>query len=204
VEELRADSADGVVPPIEDIILPPPDQATDEERAEVERATQRARNVSAQTRTEAALAAEALANAERVKKMAEQLTAEAEAAEARHQAAEAARAAELAKRAEPSTAGVIGGVLPTPRVMPTQPPPAQPSILVDPAASVEQFIAQTDTHFDEHEEDFFEKGSSPGFGHPAEPHDSFEDLDAGYQPVGFWDRLLGRDKPKGRPRKPTR
>jgi hypothetical protein len=241
-DHLRADSKDGD-PPVEEIILPPPPgEATPEERAEVERAARRARNVSAQTRAEAAAAAEALANAERVRAMAEQLSAEADAAEARHRAAEAARTAELASRKEASTSGVVGGTLPSARRTPSTPPPepAGPSILVDDLVAAQQAVAavvpaqhatppSTDArtpaaeaqvaevrgavqskvthagpHFDDHEEEFFEKGSTPG-GHAPEhhEHETFQDLDEGYQPVGFWDRLLGRDKP-GRGKKPTR
>ena len=44
------------------------------------------------------------------------------------------------------------------------------------------------------EEDFFRSGSERA---PAPPKpDTFDDLDEGYQPVGFWDRLLGRRPPK--------
>ncbi|MEZ4366153.1 MAG: hypothetical protein R2939_07675 [Kofleriaceae bacterium] len=38
------------------------------------------------------------------------------------------------------------------------------------------------------EEAFFAAGSSP---EPTEQVERFEDLDEGYQPVGFWRRLLG-------------
>jgi len=54
------------------------------------------------------------------------------------------------------------------------------------------------THFDEMEEQFFQQGASPAYGRPTEPTESFDDLDEGYQPTGFWDKLLGRDKKRGR------
>ncbi|HEU0032977.1 MAG TPA: DUF4388 domain-containing protein [Kofleriaceae bacterium] len=49
--------------------------------------------------------------------------------------------------------------------------------------------------FTELEESFFRAGHEA---HQAPPpkHESFEDLDEGYQPVGFWDKLLGRKKRK--------
>jgi hypothetical protein len=51
-------------------------------------------------------------------------------------------------------------------------------------------------HFSDDEEAFFDQGHSPTFGHAAEPTESFHDLDEGYKPTGFWDRLLGRDGKK--------
>ena len=48
--------------------------------------------------------------------------------------------------------------------------------------------------FDEHEEAFFNRAES---GTNVVPKfESFDDLDEGYQPVGFWDRVFGRTKPK--------
>jgi hypothetical protein len=55
--------------------------------------------------------------------------------------------------------------------------------------------AQATVHFEEHEEQFFQQGSSPSYGHPQEPVENFDDLDRGYQPQTFWERLLGKKKP---------
>ena len=51
------------------------------------------------------------------------------------------------------------------------------------------------TAFTDLEEDFFRAGADKTAPRPAVNIESFDDLDEGYQPVGFWDRLLGR-KPK--------
>ncbi|MCW5805557.1 MAG: DUF4388 domain-containing protein [Deltaproteobacteria bacterium] len=68
-------------------------------------------------------------------------------------------------------------------------------------AEVQHDAAAAATAFTDAEEDFFraghekEKSGPPTAGRFASD-DSFDDLDEGYQPVGFWDRLLGRKKPK--------
>lgn len=49
--------------------------------------------------------------------------------------------------------------------------------------------------FTDIEEDFFRAGAEKAARPPTNPGESFDDLDEGYRPVGFWDRLLGR-KPK--------
>jgi hypothetical protein len=50
------------------------------------------------------------------------------------------------------------------------------------------------------EEAFFEGGPEGGRDKAGPHHDaeSFDDLDEGYRPVGFWERLTGRGKP-GKP-----
>jgi hypothetical protein len=51
--------------------------------------------------------------------------------------------------------------------------------------------------FSDVEEDFFRAGQKTA--RPPSSSDSFDDLDEGYKPVGFWGRLLGR-KPKPKKR----
>ncbi|HZJ65054.1 MAG TPA: hypothetical protein VFD36_16195, partial [Kofleriaceae bacterium] len=46
--------------------------------------------------------------------------------------------------------------------------------------------------FSDLEEAFFSAGHDKDAPAPAPPTESFEDLDEGYRPVGFWDRLRGR------------
>ncbi|MBA2541284.1 MAG: hypothetical protein H0V17_16710 [Deltaproteobacteria bacterium] len=55
--------------------------------------------------------------------------------------------------------------------------------------------------FTDLEEDFFRAGMEQEKPAKQSPGESFDDLDEGFQPVGFWDRLLGRKpkKPPGRP-----
>ena len=65
-------------------------------------------------------------------------------------------------------------------------------------------VAQIEVHgvrdatgaFTQIEEEFFRAGTEEKHHAPklASASDSFDDLDEGYQPVGFWDRLLGRNK----------
>ena len=66
-------------------------------------------------------------------------------------------------------------------------------------AVTEQTVAQVSEDaaeaFSDMEEDFFRAGHEKTAKPPPEHTESFEDLDEGYRPVGFWDRLLGR-KPK--------
>ncbi len=52
--------------------------------------------------------------------------------------------------------------------------------------------------FSDDEEEFFARGHAPH--HKDEAAESFDDLDVGYQRVGFWDKLLGR-RPKAPPPK---
>ena len=49
--------------------------------------------------------------------------------------------------------------------------------------------------FNDVEEAFF-RGGDESKQQPKVSSESFDDLDEGYQPVGFWDRLLGRKPPK--------
>jgi hypothetical protein len=70
-----------------------------------------------------------------------------------------------------------------------------------PAASPSHSAAGGGAHdpeFSDTEEAFFRAGHDKPAGH----HDaeSFDDLDEGYRPVGFWERLTGRGKP-GKPEK---
>ncbi|HEY5935512.1 MAG TPA: DUF4388 domain-containing protein [Kofleriaceae bacterium] len=50
--------------------------------------------------------------------------------------------------------------------------------------------------FTQIEEEFFRAGQTEDAKQPAVNVESFDDLDEGYQRVGFWDRLLGRKPPK--------
>jgi hypothetical protein len=67
----------------------------------------------------------------------------------------------------------------------------------DPAAAPEDRAAGSHgPAFSDDEEAFFQAGHErPSARHDAE---SFDDLDEGYRPVGFWERLTGRGKP-GKP-----
>ena len=75
----------------------------------------------------------------------------------------------------------------------------------DPAPSPEHSAAggaHGDPAFSDDEEAFFQAGHD----RPSARHDaaeSFDDLDEGYRPVGFWERLTGRGKP-GKPGKKPR
>ncbi len=69
--------------------------------------------------------------------------------------------------------------------------PAQERVVVE----VHQDVAAV---FSEIEEDFFRAGVEKTQAPPKSASDSFDDLDEGYQPVGFWDRLLGRKPPPKR------
>jgi hypothetical protein len=81
-------------------------------------------------------------------------------------------------------------------------PAANAAVDVTRSAAVAAALAAM--HFTEDEEAFFAAGASDTFGQ-AEPYDSFDDLDAGYQPVGFWERLVAILFPwRSRPRPPTR
>jgi hypothetical protein len=101
--------------------------------------------------------------------------------------------------AQAAVASVVTGQ----REIPATPDARSPEVEAELAgvrADVKHQAGHAASHFDEHEEQFFQAGSSPTFGHAAEPTESFNDLDDGYQPTGFWDKLLGRDKkPRRRP-----
>jgi hypothetical protein len=55
-------------------------------------------------------------------------------------------------------------------------------------------------HFTDDEEAFFHAGSQLHHHHSHVPHDSFADLDEGYQPQSFWQRLWGGKRKKRPPR----
>lgn len=70
------------------------------------------------------------------------------------------------------------------------PPPAD-------AASSSRELAVSETRrdavaFSDTEEAFFNRAERTA---PAPKLESFDDLDEGYQPAGFWDRVFGRKKP---------
>jgi hypothetical protein len=72
--------------------------------------------------------------------------------------------------------------------------PPTPSIATPAQAEAVAAVRDDATAFSDDEEDFFRAGEKKTTRPPS--HDeSFADLDEGYRPVGFWDRLLGR-KPK--------
>jgi hypothetical protein len=80
-------------------------------------------------------------------------------------------------------------------------PAANAAVDVTRSAAVAAALAAM--HFTEDEEAFFAAGASDSFGH-AEPYDSFDDLDAGYQPVGLWERIVAILFPwRSRPRPGT-
>jgi hypothetical protein len=124
------------------------------------------------------------------------------------------------------TSGELGGVrLPVAASSGPMPATSEPSILVadlasahavasaaidkaaaqpapKDAASASRELEVAETRKDaiaasETEEAFFERAEA---NRPSQPHvDSFEDLDEGYEPPGFWDRVFGR---KGKKKKP--
>ena len=62
-------------------------------------------------------------------------------------------------------------------------------------------MAEADPHFTEHEEEFFRMGHELASPKPVKV-ESFQDLDEGYEPVSFWDRLRGLGgKPPTKPPK---
>jgi hypothetical protein len=86
---------------------------------------------------------------------------------------------------------------------------SEPTILVPDLANIQAEIGESDpatahapgdAHghhaFSDTEEEFFQAGHDKVAAH----HDaeSFDDLDEGYRPLGFWERLTGRGKP-GKP-----
>jgi hypothetical protein len=100
---------------------------------------------------------------------------------------------------------------------------SEPTILVPDLAAIQAEIGEPDPaadpahpaaggahggpEFSDAEEAFFRDGHDKGGAH----HDaeSFDDLDEGYRPVGFWERLTGRGKPdkpdtSGKPSKKPR
>ncbi|HUQ08373.1 MAG TPA: DUF4388 domain-containing protein [Kofleriaceae bacterium] len=81
-------------------------------------------------------------------------------------------------------------------------PPAGKSVQkeVDRAHQDAQAAAVAVTsHFSDDEEAFFQAGHSEHHG-DHKPAESFDDLDDGYQRVGFWDRLVGRKPAKPPPK----
>lgn len=72
-----------------------------------------------------------------------------------------------------------------------------------PDADVDQVTkdAESAVAFSDFEEDFFRQGLEVEKQHKPTPGESFDDLDEGFQPVGFWDRLLGRKGKKSGPKK---
>jgi hypothetical protein len=75
---------------------------------------------------------------------------------------------------------------------PSVPPPADAAT---PTREAEVSDVRKDAvAFSDDEKAFFDRAES---GTQMTPKfESFEDLDEGYQPVGFWDRVFGRTKPK--------
>jgi hypothetical protein len=57
------------------------------------------------------------------------------------------------------------------------------------------------SHFSDDEEAFFQAGHAAHDQTGGSPADSFDDLDVGYQRVGFWDRLIGKKSTKPPPAK---
>jgi len=93
-----------------------------------------------------------------------------------------------AARSAVSAAAEATAAAPPPPTMAT--PAAERTV-----AEVSDDAAQAAESFSDLEEDFFRAGHEKVAKPPPEHSESFDDLDEGYQPVGFWDRLLGR-KPK--------
>jgi hypothetical protein len=106
-------------------------------------------------------------------------------------------AAQAAMRAVASKAAVAAAA-PTRDASAAQP---AASAAVDATRSAAVAAALAAMHFTEDEEAFFAVGASETFGH-VEPYDSFDDLDIGYQPVGFWERIMAILFP-GRARRPS-
>jgi hypothetical protein len=117
----------------------------------------------------------------------------AHAAAAAATAAATAQAAPATAHAAPTTtAPAAAGKTPTRKREPT---PA-PRVADDAVARVRadaQVVASHATHFTEDEEAFFQEGAHPEFSDKhAESHETFHDLDEGYVPQTFWERLLGK------------
>ncbi len=64
------------------------------------------------------------------------------------------------------------------------------------AAAVAAVRTDAQTVFSDVEEAFFAGGATDTALIPKQPLESFDDLDAGYQPSSFWERLVGKKKPK--------
>jgi hypothetical protein len=88
---------------------------------------------------------------------------------------------------------------PEPEPEPAPPPPAPPPPPTPPEISAEIAATRVDVvaatahaapSFSEDEEAFFQAGRAIEH-HRTPAHDSFADLDEGYQPQSFWDRLRG-------------
>ncbi|HET9989489.1 MAG TPA: hypothetical protein VFQ65_13250, partial [Kofleriaceae bacterium] len=50
--------------------------------------------------------------------------------------------------------------------------------------------------FTQEEEAFFNASETKGHTHAVPKLESFDDLDEGYEPPKFWDRVFGRKKPR--------
>lgn len=113
-----------------------------------------------------------------------------------------------------------------PTAPPPAPPDAEPSILVHDLAAAQQAVAAVAAAqsaapptidakspaqegmvsavrkdatgaFTKAEEEFFREGyEAEKAHHKPVPSESFDDLDDGYRPAGFWDRLRGKNKKK--------
>ena len=76
--------------------------------------------------------------------------------------------------------------------MPTEPPPAD---MASASKELEVSAVRRDAvELSDEEEAFFNRAES-GTGHVPK-FESFDDLDEGYEPPKFWDRVLGRNKKK--------
>jgi hypothetical protein len=69
------------------------------------------------------------------------------------------------------------------------------------AASGAAATARASGSFTATEEAFFDAGRDRDSGVQPAIHESFDDLDEDYRPVGFWERLRGRLNPHGKPQK---
>ena len=107
--------------------------------------------------------------------------------------------ADLAAASAAAAAAIAIGRAPTPQVIPEllpeppPPPPTPPEISAEIATTRVDVVAAT-AHaapsFSADEEAFFQAGHA--IEHKKSPaHDSFADLDEGYQPQSFWERLRG-------------
>jgi hypothetical protein len=110
---------------------------------------------------------------------------------AAHQAAAAAVTAHPPAPAAPAAAGKPGQ-----RKRPTTPPVHGDVARVRADA---HHVGAHATHFTDDEEAFFQEGAHPEFGKGKEATESFDDLDAGYQPQTFWERLMGKKPIKKKP-----
>ncbi len=151
----------------------------------------------------ATAAAEAAATVARRAEPAEAKPAEAKPAEAKPAEAKPAGAKPALQAAVPET--VTPAASGRSKRKSTQPPMAGKSAAVAAkeadrvAADAANAAAAATAHFSDDEEAFFQAGHVPHPDHGHSAAESFDDLDAGYQPVGFWDRLVGRKPMKKGP-----